>query len=104
MEAGTGLKDGVVKSGEASVTIGNPGNDEKSKLRSGQSGCSHIIPGPGFGASRLPQNLAKGQRNAPTATSWGRGKAEGIGEKTIAKLAYRGSRSLPYNDETQSSA
>jgi len=36
---------------------------------------------------------------APTAISWGLGKAEGIGEMTICKLADQFGRSLPSNDK-----
>jgi len=41
------------------------------------------------------------KRNAPSATSWGRGKTDGIEEKTIGKLSYEFRRSLPLNDDTQ---
>ena len=38
------------------------------------------------------------KKNAPTATSWGWGKVEGIGEKTRCKLAYQFRGSLVNND------
>jgi hypothetical protein len=38
------------------------------------------------------------KRNAPTATSWGRGEAYGIVEITKGKLTYHICRSLPCND------
>ena len=43
------------------------------------------------------------KRNAPAARSWGRGKADGIGEMTIDKLAYAFRRSLRFNDDDTSS-
>ena len=39
------------------------------------------------------------KRNAPTATSWGRGKIYVIAEKTICKVAYQFRRSLVNNDK-----
>ena len=58
-----------------------------------------MVTGSRFGASRLPQNLGSGQRNASTATYWGRGRASVIAGKTISKLLYRPAGILHNNDE-----
>jgi hypothetical protein len=44
------------------------------------------------------------KRNAPTATSWGRGRIYGIAEMTICKVAYEFRRSLLSNDSPKRTA
>jgi hypothetical protein len=55
-----------------------------------------MITDSGFRASRLPQNLGTGQKDAPTATSWGRGRACGLTEETICRVVYQFCRSSPH--------
>ena len=57
-----------------------------------------MVTGSGLNKSSLPQNLGIGRRNAPIATSWGRGDAHLIVEETIGKVACQSGGSLLSNE------
>jgi hypothetical protein len=48
-----------------------------------------MVTGSGFGAFRLPQNFGIGQKDSPDRYIRRPGEADGIGDKTIGKLAHQ---------------